>query len=150
MISVDVKQHRTMLTQWSRLVPDMSADIRGHQATQQQLLWQNAWPLHCTVLTMATLFTLSFRYFDGTLPPHHTPGVAFRHLPPRKGVVNQRPEFATAYLRCSMSSYSPSRSLSSLALLLINFYLFHESARKVLVHDPFNSRLHLLFGIHFH
>ena len=29
-ISVDVKQHWTMLTQWSQLVPNMSSDIRGH------------------------------------------------------------------------------------------------------------------------
>ena len=27
-----------MLTHWSQLVPDTSADIRGHEATQQQLV----------------------------------------------------------------------------------------------------------------
>ena len=32
MVSVDVKQHSTMLTHWSQIVPNMSADIRGHEA----------------------------------------------------------------------------------------------------------------------
>ena len=30
MVSVDVKQYRTMLTHWYQLVPNMSTDIRGH------------------------------------------------------------------------------------------------------------------------
>ena len=30
MVSVDVKQYWTMLTHWSQLVPNMSADIQGH------------------------------------------------------------------------------------------------------------------------
>ena len=30
MVSVDAKQYRTMLTHWSQLVPNVSADIRGH------------------------------------------------------------------------------------------------------------------------
>jgi len=30
MVSVDVKQHWTMLRHWSQLVPNMSTDIRGH------------------------------------------------------------------------------------------------------------------------
>ena len=30
MVSVDVKQYRTMLRYWSQLVPNMSTDIRGH------------------------------------------------------------------------------------------------------------------------
>ena len=30
LVSVDVKQYRTMLTHWSQLVPNMSTDIRGH------------------------------------------------------------------------------------------------------------------------
>ena len=30
MVSVDVKQHWTMLTHWSQLVPNMSTDTRGH------------------------------------------------------------------------------------------------------------------------
>ena len=30
LVSVDVKQYRTMLTHWSQLVPNMSADIRGY------------------------------------------------------------------------------------------------------------------------
>ena len=31
-VSVDVKQHRTMLMHWSQFVPNMSTDIRGHEA----------------------------------------------------------------------------------------------------------------------
>ena len=31
-VSVDVKQHWTMLRQWSQFVPNMSTDIRGHEA----------------------------------------------------------------------------------------------------------------------
>ena len=31
-VSVDVKQHRTMLRHWSQFVPNMSFDIRGHEA----------------------------------------------------------------------------------------------------------------------
>ena len=31
-VSVDVKQHWTMLTHWSQVVPNMSTDIRGHSA----------------------------------------------------------------------------------------------------------------------
>ena len=31
-VSVDVKQHWTMHTHWSQFVPNMSTDIRGHQA----------------------------------------------------------------------------------------------------------------------
>ena len=30
-VSVDVKQHRTVLRHWSQFVPDMSTDIRGHE-----------------------------------------------------------------------------------------------------------------------
>ena len=29
-VSVDVKQHRTMLRHWSQFVPNMSTDIRGY------------------------------------------------------------------------------------------------------------------------
>ena len=36
MVSLDVKQYWTILMHWSQLVPNMSTDIRGHQATQQQ------------------------------------------------------------------------------------------------------------------
>ena len=32
MVSVDVKQHSTMLTHWPQIVPNMSADIPGHEA----------------------------------------------------------------------------------------------------------------------
>ena len=32
MVSVDVKQHWTMLRHWSQFVPNMSTDIRGHEA----------------------------------------------------------------------------------------------------------------------
>ena len=32
MVSVDVKQHGTMLRHWSQFVPNRSADIRGHEA----------------------------------------------------------------------------------------------------------------------
>ena len=32
MVSVDVKLRRTMYTHWSQFVPNMSADIRGHEA----------------------------------------------------------------------------------------------------------------------
>ena len=32
MVSVDEKQHRTMLRHWSQFVPNMSTDIRGHEA----------------------------------------------------------------------------------------------------------------------
>ena len=35
MVSVDVKQYRTMFTHWSLLVPKMSTDIRGHQTTPE-------------------------------------------------------------------------------------------------------------------
>ena len=31
-VSVDVKQHRTMLRHWSQFVPNMSTDIRGYEA----------------------------------------------------------------------------------------------------------------------
>ena len=31
-VSVDVKQHRTVLRHWSQFVPNMSTDIRGHEA----------------------------------------------------------------------------------------------------------------------
>ena len=31
-VSVDVKQQRTMLRHWSQFVPNMSTDIRGHEA----------------------------------------------------------------------------------------------------------------------
>ena len=31
-VSVDVKQHWTMLTHWSQFVPNMSTNIRGHEA----------------------------------------------------------------------------------------------------------------------
>ena len=31
-VSADVKQHWTMLTHWSQFVPNMSTDIRGHEA----------------------------------------------------------------------------------------------------------------------
>ena len=31
-VSVDVKQHWTMLRHWSQFVPNMSTDIRGHEA----------------------------------------------------------------------------------------------------------------------
>ena len=34
-VSVDVKQYWTILTHWSQLVSNMSADIRGHQATPE-------------------------------------------------------------------------------------------------------------------
>ena len=34
LVSVDVKLYWTMLRHWSQLVPNMSADIRGHEATQ--------------------------------------------------------------------------------------------------------------------
>ena len=30
LVSVDVKNYRTMLRYWSQLVPNMSTDIRGH------------------------------------------------------------------------------------------------------------------------
>ena len=30
MVSVDLKQHQTILRHWSQFVPNMSADIRGH------------------------------------------------------------------------------------------------------------------------
>ena len=33
LVSVDVKLYWTMLWYWSQLVPNMSTDIRGHQAT---------------------------------------------------------------------------------------------------------------------
>ena len=36
MVSVDVQQHRTVLTHWSQLVTNMSTDIRGHQATREE------------------------------------------------------------------------------------------------------------------
>ena len=32
MVSVDIKQHWTMLRHWSQLVPNMSTDVRGHEA----------------------------------------------------------------------------------------------------------------------
>ena len=31
-VSVDVKQHRTMFRHWLQFVPNMSTDIRGHEA----------------------------------------------------------------------------------------------------------------------
>ena len=31
-VTVDIKQHWTMLQHWSQFVPNMSADIRGHEA----------------------------------------------------------------------------------------------------------------------
>ena len=33
-VSVDVKQHCTMLRHWSQFVPNTSTDIRGHKALQ--------------------------------------------------------------------------------------------------------------------
>ena len=38
MVSVDVKQHWTMLWHWSEFVPNMSTDIRGHEALLHQTL----------------------------------------------------------------------------------------------------------------
>ena len=35
-VSVDVKKHWTMLRHWSQFVPDMSTDIRGHEALHHQ------------------------------------------------------------------------------------------------------------------
>ena len=37
MVSVDVKQHWTVLTHWSQFVPNNLADIRGHEALQHHL-----------------------------------------------------------------------------------------------------------------
>ena len=31
MVSVDIKQHGTMLRHWSQFVPNMSTDIQGHE-----------------------------------------------------------------------------------------------------------------------
>ena len=42
LVSVDVKLYWTMLQHWSQLVPNMSTDIQGHQATQQQQCQQGA------------------------------------------------------------------------------------------------------------
>ena len=33
LVSMDVKLYRTMLRHWSQLVPNMSTEIRGHEAT---------------------------------------------------------------------------------------------------------------------
>ena len=37
-VSVDVKQHCTMLRHWSQFVPNMSTDIRGHEGLLHQLV----------------------------------------------------------------------------------------------------------------
>ena len=37
MVSVVVKQHVTMLTHWSQFVPNMSTDLRGHEALRHHL-----------------------------------------------------------------------------------------------------------------
>ena len=34
-VSVDVKQHWTVLRHWAQFVPNMSTDIRGHEALHQ-------------------------------------------------------------------------------------------------------------------
>ena len=36
-LSVDIKQHWTMLRHWSQFVPNMSTDIRGHEGLHHQL-----------------------------------------------------------------------------------------------------------------
>ena len=36
-VSVDVKQHLTMLRHWSQFVPNVSTDIRGHEALLHHL-----------------------------------------------------------------------------------------------------------------
>ena len=50
-VSVDVKQHWTMLLHWSQFVPNMSTDIRGHEALLHHLcesqnsgaVWKSRW-----------------------------------------------------------------------------------------------------------
>ena len=37
MVSVDVKQYRSMLTHWSQLVSNMSTDIRGHHLKEDYI-----------------------------------------------------------------------------------------------------------------
>ena len=59
LVSVDVKLYWTMLRHWSQLVPNMSTDIRGHLATQQQ---QQPWffhvPASCNTYGTFTTFVL--------------------------------------------------------------------------------------------
>ena len=38
-VSVDVKQHWTVLRHWSQFVPNMSTDIRGHEALHHHHQW---------------------------------------------------------------------------------------------------------------
>ena len=75
-----------MLRLWSQFVPNMSTDIRGHEAL-----------LHPQLLSLP-------------LPaPHITPSIAFRHLPLwGKDVVNQCLEFGIthhrSWLKCCFTS----------------------------------------------
>ena len=60
-VSVDVKQHWTMLRHWSQFAPNMSTDIRGYEALSH----------HCHGLkTPSYLHVLS--------PPHASPAAALR------------------------------------------------------------------------
>ena len=44
-VSVDIKQHWTMLRHWPQFVPDMSTDIRGHEALHHHhsTQWAQQW-----------------------------------------------------------------------------------------------------------
>ena len=46
-VSVDVKQHCTMLRHWSQFVPNISTDIRGHEALHHHhhhIVCEPVWP----------------------------------------------------------------------------------------------------------
>ena len=47
-VSVDVKQHRTVLRHWSQFVPNVSTDIRGHEALHHQGPWPSTDRAQCT------------------------------------------------------------------------------------------------------
>ena len=53
LVSVDVKQYRTMFTHWSQLVPNVSTDIRGHEALlhHHHILWWSLCTLCCIPCT---------------------------------------------------------------------------------------------------
>ena len=66
MVTVDLKQHWTMLWHWSQFVPDMSTDFRGHEAL---LHLQTQWSLNCMSWLKAKLWV--FLWQNTLLCMHH-------------------------------------------------------------------------------
>ena len=76
-VSVDVKQHWTMLRHWSQFVPDMSADLRGHEALHHHHLQhstkqldifssiaflQHSFPSACWYFILSVFFSFCLRW----------------------------------------------------------------------------------------